>query len=101
MPRDRRRNFRAECNLPAIIDDLERRSTWPCSVGDFSNSGAKITGVLALVIPDEFTLRFLHGRTRKCRVRWRLPFSVGVEFTDCVVNVQGLTPDHSVPAALE
>jgi len=86
MPRERRKHFRVKCNSPATICDLEGRSSWPCSLNDFSNGGGKITGVLALVIPDEFMLRVAHGRNRKCRVRWRLAFALGVEFTDATAN---------------
>lgn len=89
MPRQRRKNFRVECNSPATIHDISRRSSWPCSVSDFSDGGVRITGVLALAIPDELVLCVVHGPARQCRVRWRLPFALGAEFTDRVTNEVG------------
>jgi hypothetical protein len=84
MRRERRRNFRVEWNSPATIYDADRQLARPCILSDFSNSGAKITGVLASTIPDEFMLRITrgHGRTRSCRVVWRTDDAVGIEFTD-------------------
>jgi hypothetical protein len=101
MRRQRRKNFRVECNSPAAIYDADLRSTSPCSVSDFSNGGAKITGVLASTIPDEFMLRISPGRTRKCRVRWRLAFALGVEFTDCVTKAEEVNSEHKMLEAVE
>ena len=83
MRRERRKNFRVEWNSPATIYDTDRQLARPCILSDFSNSGAKITGVMASTIPDEFMLRIArdHGRTRKCRVIWRADDTLGVEFT--------------------
>jgi len=85
MNNERRRNFRVEWNSPATIHDPERNLIRPCILINFSNTGAKITGVVAGTIPDEFMLRITGGRdrTRKCRVLWRSDDTVGVEFTDC------------------
>jgi hypothetical protein len=88
MPRQRRKAFRVECNSPATIHDMSHRSNWPCSVSDFSDRGVRITGVLALAIPDEFVLCF-DSRAHQCRVRWRSPFALGAEFTDWVTNRAG------------
>ena len=84
MSNERRRNFRVEWNSPATIYDLERDLVRPCILANFSNTGARITGVLASTIPDEFMLRITGGRrgTRKCRVLWRSNDTLGVEFTD-------------------
>jgi PilZ domain-containing protein len=84
MSNERRRNFRVEWNSPATIYDLERDLVRPCILANFSNTGARITGVLASTIPDEFMLRITGGRrgTRKCRVLWRSNNTLGVEFTD-------------------
>ncbi len=81
MVRERRKSFRVEWNSPATI--YEGGSTRSCILSNFSNTGAKITGVRPGTIPDEFTLRITpHGRPRRCRVRWRYGQSLGVEFTD-------------------
>ncbi|HWN49943.1 MAG TPA: PilZ domain-containing protein [Xanthobacteraceae bacterium] len=84
MSNERRRNFRVEWNSPATIYDLGRDLVRPCILANFSNTGARITGVLASTIPDEFMLRITGGRrgTRKCRVLWRSNDTLGVEFTD-------------------
>jgi PilZ domain len=84
MRRDRRKNFRVEWNSPSTIYDVGRHLERPCIVSDFSNGGAKITGVRTKTIPDEFKLRISHsqGRARTCHVIWRTDDTLGVEFTD-------------------
>jgi hypothetical protein len=81
MRRDRRNNFRVEWRSPATLYDgaLAR----PCILSNFSNGGAKITGVRATTIPDEFGLRITpRRRIHTCRVIWRTDDALGVEFTD-------------------
>jgi PilZ domain len=92
MPRDpdthtwheRRRNFRVEWNAPATIYDADRHLERPCILSDLSNGGAKLAGVRANTIPDEFRLRTPLGHRRSCRVIWRAEDALGVEFTDHV-----------------
>jgi PilZ domain len=85
MRPERRKNFSVEWNSPSTIYDVDRHLERPCIVSDFSSGGAKITGVMAKTIPDEFKLRIApgQGRARTCRVVWRTDNSLGVEFTDC------------------
>jgi hypothetical protein len=81
MRRDRRNNFRVEWQSPATLYDgtLAR----PCILSNFSNGGAKITGVRAMTIPDEFGLRIApRRRMHICRVIWRTDDALGVQFTD-------------------
>lgn len=55
----------------------------PCILTNFSNGGAKITGVVVSTVPDEFSLRITpHSRPHSCRVLWRAEESLGVIFTD-------------------
>jgi hypothetical protein len=54
--RKRRKHFRVEWNSPATIYYLNRRVTRRCIVRNFSNGGAKIVGVKATTMPDEFLL---------------------------------------------
>ena len=98
MRRERRKNFRVEWNSPATIYDLDRQMVRPCILSDFSNGGAKITGVRASTIPDEFLLRITHGhgRTRKCRVIWRSEDTVGIEFTDTAKSAAKSKPERTV-----
>lgn len=56
MQRDRRKAFRVEWNLPSTIYDAGRHLECSCIVSDISSGGAKITGVKAKTIPDEFKL---------------------------------------------
>jgi K+-sensing histidine kinase KdpD len=49
----RRRNFRG-CNVPATIYDAARHLERLCILVDLSNRGARIAGVRAHTIPDEF-----------------------------------------------
>jgi hypothetical protein len=80
--RSRRNNFRVEWNLPATIYDVARHLERPCILVDVSSGGAKIAGVRAYTIPDEFRLRTPLGERRSCRVVWRTEDALGVEFTD-------------------
>src|ERR671939_1795147 len=89
MPRERRKNFRVEWNSAATLYDCRGRRARPCIVSNFSNGGAKITGVRADTFADEFLLRLSpHSRARKCRVVWRSEDSLGVEFVDRPQNVE-------------
>jgi hypothetical protein len=71
MRREWRKNFRLEWHLPATIYDAGRHLERPCILVDISNGGAKIAGVRAQTIPDEFRLRTPLGDRRSCRVVWR------------------------------
>ena len=80
--RERRKNFRVEWNSPAKIYDRDGHFAGQCIVNNFSNGGAKITGLDPHTVPDEFVLRISpHGRAQKCRVVRRLKDELGVEFT--------------------
>src|SRR6516162_248546 len=85
MARERRKKFRVEWNSRAKICNAAGGRERSCILSDFSSLGAKITGVQADTIPDEFILRITpRGRRRKCRVLWRSSSSntLGVVFTD-------------------
>ncbi len=86
MRRDRRRSFRVEWNSTAMIYDGTMAR--PCILTNFSNGGAKITGVVVSTVPDEFSLRITpHSRPHRCRVLWRAEESLGVLFIDRAVPV--------------
>jgi hypothetical protein len=82
--RYQRKNFRVEWNLPATIYDAGRHLERSCVLVDLSNGGAKIAGIRAHTIPDEFRLRTPLGDRRSCRVLWRTEDALGVQFTDCM-----------------
>src|SRR5271170_5837457 len=90
MPRDpetqkwheRRKNFRVDWNVPATIYDVDRHLERPCVLSDLSNGGAKLVGVRAGTIPDEFRLRTPLGDRRACRVVWCTENELGVKFAD-------------------
>src|ERR1700716_1419157 len=88
MRRERRKHFRVEWNSPATIYYLNHRVTRRCIVRNFSNGGAKIVGVKATTIPDEFLLRITpgQGRAHKCRVLWRSDDAMRVQFTDRIAS---------------
>jgi hypothetical protein len=86
MAREQRKNFRVEWNSPGTIYDRNSNQARPCIVSNFSNGGARITGVRAATVPDEFMLRITPSRKRKCRVLWRSSDALGVEFTDRITS---------------
>jgi len=94
MRGERRKTFRVEWNSPATIYDVDRELVRPCILSNFSNTGARITGIRATTIPDEFVLCITPGRTRRCRVIWRSDDTLGVEFTDCVGEVEDVCPEY-------
>lgn len=94
--RDRRKNFRVEWNLPATIYDVGRHLERPCVLVELSNGGAKIAGVRAHTIPDEFRLRMPIGDRRSCRVVWRTEDTLGVQFTDCIDGNGGSSDQPAV-----
>lgn len=55
----------------------------PVVIVDISAGGARLDTPMASTVPDAFTLMLTpDGKiTRKCRVAWRSPISVGVSFT--------------------
>ena len=86
--RDRRKSFRVEWNSPARMYDFDGSFARDCIVSNFSNGGAKITGVEPTAIPDEFILRISpHSRAHRCRVAWRSKDSLGVAFADVVKSL--------------
>src|SRR5271167_3651011 len=96
--RDRRRNFRVEWNLLATIYDVGRHLERPCILVELSNGGARIAGVRAHTIPDEFRLRTPLGDRRSCRVVWRTEDALGVQFTD---SMDGSISSSDQPAFRE
>jgi hypothetical protein len=98
MRRERRKHFRLGWHLPATIYDAGRHLERPCTLIDLSNGGAKLAGVRAYTIPDEFRLRTPLGDRRSCRVIWRTEDTLGVEFTD---HVDGDDDSGHRPAARE
>jgi len=79
--RERRKNFRVEWSSPGKIYHRNGRFARLCIVSNFSNGGARITGVEPGTVPDEFILRiFPRGRAYECHVTWRSKNGLGVEF---------------------
>jgi hypothetical protein len=79
---ERRKNFRVTWNLPATIYDVEHHFERPCILSDLSGGGARLSGVRANTIPDEFRLRTPLGDRHSCHVVWRTDNELGVRFTD-------------------
>jgi hypothetical protein len=54
-----------------------------CIVQDICAHGARLVLISTLCIPDTFDLSFDSARTlRFCRVVWRSPMEMGVQFTE-------------------
>jgi PilZ domain len=90
MRGERRKNFRVEWNSPGTIYDLERRLARPCILTNFSNTGARITGVMSSTVADEFMLRISRGRTHQCHVLWRSDDALGVVFVGRMTKAEEL-----------
>ena len=79
---ERRKHFRVKWNVPATIYDVGRHLERPCILSDLSGGGARLSGVRANTIPDEFRLRTPRGDRRTCHVVWRTDNELGVRFSD-------------------
>jgi PilZ domain len=89
MADERRKNFRVQWNSSAMIYDCDGHWGHPCVLSDFSNGGAKISGVTANKVPNHFMLRMARGlKPRKCHVLWRTPDALGVEFVDHIASAE-------------
>lgn len=63
-------------------------STFDCVVRNLSENGARL-GIASLVgVPDNFWLAFDDGRRFSCRIIWRKPEEIGVEFLDAEGNAK-------------
>ena len=68
--RERRESFRVEWNSPAKMYDCDGRFVRACIVSNFSNGGAKITGIDIAAVADEFMLRITpHSRATPARIK--------------------------------
>lgn len=77
---ERRKRSRAVSSQPAIISAAGARRI-NCVVRNFSSTGACLEGILPPSLPQTFDLVFDdHRATLPCRVKWRRPGAVGVEF---------------------
>jgi hypothetical protein len=89
-----RRKVQRRRTLKAGLIAFNRAATIECQVRNLSPAGAGLDVPSQIGIPDEFTLVVEHERLkRKCRVIWRTPTRLGVEF-----QADGLA---SNPAATE
>ena len=81
--RERRKNFRVEWNSSAKIYDVDGRFYGLCIVSNFSNGGARILGVEANTVPDEFVLHIVPRiRPQRCKVVRRKKDGIAAIFTD-------------------
>ena len=77
---ERRKRSRAVTSQSAAIAGAGLRRI-SCVVRNFSSTGARLEGVLPATLPQTFDLMFDDERaTLSCRVKWRRPGAVGVEF---------------------
>ncbi len=77
---ERRKRSRAVTSQSAAIAGAGSRRI-NCVVRNFSTTGARLEGVLPATLPQTFDLMFDDERaTLSCRVKWRRPGAVGVEF---------------------
>ena len=91
MATERRKNYRIQWHSQAMISGRDGDWSAPCVLSDFSNGGAKISGLDVRHVPDQFVLRMARGvRPRNCRVLWRSTQAICVEFTDPTVGAQDM-----------
>ena len=81
MSSDRRVNLRRSWIMPGTVTNPGNPDQ-ACIISDFSNDGAKLHVRAAVLVPNEFTLRFSpeRGPPRDCRVLWRTDHQLGIQF---------------------
>jgi hypothetical protein len=81
MVETERRKVPRHRTLKAGLIAFNRAATIDCRVRNLSPVGACLDVASQIGIPDEFTLLVEHEQLRKkCRVIWRNPTRLGVEF---------------------
>lgn len=76
-----RRKLPRHRTLKAGLIAFNRAATIECRVRNLSEIGACLDVVSQVGIPDEFTLLVEHEHLKKkCRVIWRNPDRLGIEF---------------------
>jgi hypothetical protein len=81
MVDDERRKEPRHRTLKAGLIAFNRAGTIDCRVRNLSVIGAGLEVASQVGIPDEFTLLIEHQQLkRRCRVVWRQPNRLGVEF---------------------
>ena len=77
--RERVVRMRTILGARAVFND--GRSTLDCTIRNMSSTGAKLTFVSTVGLPDVFVLEIpSQGRTIKAVVRWRSETNAGVHF---------------------
>lgn len=81
---EKRRQIRSSATLDAFIStDAQGARLTPCTVRDFSETGARLECATARSLPERLVLT-IPGRSeiREALVRWRKADSLGVEFVE-------------------
>ena len=108
MFKEKRKTSRRPMRYTAWIA-VEGKPLHGCALSDISQTGAKLDVENAEALPDHFVLLLSRsGRPRrKCRVVWRAPHQLGVEFerhfhepvpVKIVRRAETKTPDDAPPA---
>jgi hypothetical protein len=79
---DRRRHARTPAEYVGATDPGNGSPLRGCTISDISERGAKLRARDIHSIPDKFALlSFMDEQVRrKCLVRWRSDFEIGIEF---------------------
>lgn len=77
---ERRREPRMRVLKKGAIELKDGASVLDCVIRNISKLGARVDIASSVGVPEAFVLRIGDDTTRRCRVVWRKPESVGVEF---------------------
>lgn len=82
QPENRKGTRRRAVSLGARIASADTSIVQHCKMVDVCDTGARLVCTGAEKVPDRFTLVLSHdGRlVRECKVVWRSPNAIGVEF---------------------
>lgn len=81
-PTERRRFHRRRVLKGAQISFRGLRAAIDCTVRDVTEKGARLVVESPIGVPDQFDLVQSGAAPRFCRVVWRKPTQIGVEFID-------------------
>ena len=81
MLQNRRRSERRMCRSLAKIQFGTGSLPRDCTITDMSAGGVKVIAE-HLDVPTEFTIILSEGRSRQCRLAWRIGCEFGAQFVD-------------------
>jgi hypothetical protein len=98
MSNDNRKDPRRDLTWGSLIVDIDESIICQCRTVNVSATGAKITLIKQMDVPDEFFLMLTtDGKVRRrCKIAWRSEADIGVRFVSAIEE-QAVAPKNHIP----